>query len=199
MKITKQMEYTTYMIKEFRKINQNAEFPTGIPIHSRGFHYFIVTRKGELRMIPGNSTKTNKSIWSDLWQCKVRLYENNPSNYSNIDRVLVDCRIAGLIPHEWIVDLKSHPLSLSFESDLLEEYTFELGDLGYTSIYTERMPEFENLQEEVEFNLEIIPPQFKHQEYHIVIVIEKASYRNIIESIKEKHGTDFISFAGHQL
>ena len=197
MKITKQMEYTTYMIKEFRKINQNYEFPTGIPIHARGFHYFIVTRKGDLRMIPGNSTKTNKSIWSDFWQCKVRLYENNPSNYSNIDRVLVDCRIAGLIPYEWIVDLKSHPLGLSPDKiDLLEEYTSEIGDLGYTSIYTEQMPEFENLLEEFEFNLEIIPPQFKNQEYHIVIVIEKASYGNIIDSIAEKHGTDVIRFAG---
>jgi len=198
MKITKQMEFTTHLIKEFRRINQNNEFPHGIPVHSRGFHYFIVTRTGDLRMIPGNSTKGNPSIWSDFWNCKVRLYENNKSNYSNIDRVLVDCRIAGLIPHEWIIDLKSHPLGLSpDETELLENFEPEFSDLGYFSnMFNQKMPEFKDIKEEFEYGLEIESPQFKHQLYHIVIVIEKASYGNIIESVAKKHGADFIRFAG---
>lgn len=174
-----QREWAISMLKRYLK-EKNAD-SVGI----RRLHYFIVSLPEEERMMPAKGG--------------MRPYENTLKDYKNLSKLLTDARINGEIPFEWIIDEKNEPIiEMPARRDLTAylDYNYELkGYIPYIE-GIEKMEEWDDFIDTIEFDVKVTPPRFKHQTHRIVVAIEKATARDKLERLCRKYGADLLIFSG---
>lgn len=188
MAISPQTYWVVKMITKYREI-------TGLPAcDDRRLFYWVESLPKSETMIPGRSIRgkgKNK-------KGEVRPFRLDQDDYKNvICKGLTEARIEGLIPWDWVTDGKN------LEIDPAPEEI--KGDITINSIIPnidvpnideiESLPNFNNTINSIFFS-RVIAPQFSHQEYHLVVFIEKATAIERLKQIKNKYGADLAVFRG---
>lgn len=174
-----QREWAISMLKRYlEEKNANA---VGI----RRLHYFIVSLPESERMMPAKKG--------------MRPYENTLQDYKTLSRLLGEARINGEIPFEWIIDEKNEPLiEMPARRDLTASINYNFEDSGYIPYIDaiEKMKDWDEFFDSIEFKASVSPPKFKHQTHRIVVAIEKATARDRLERLCRKYGADLLIFSG---
>ena len=174
--VSKQVKWAVEMFWRYMK-EEKPETP-----YLRGLHYFIVSLPEEERQIPAKGGGT-------------RTYQNTKNEYKNLSRLIVEARIAGLIPFDILVDLKNEEVDITVKErrpPKLRGVSVDSG--GYISLSTEYMKDFEKFIEDIA--IDVAKPKFYSQKYRITLVIEKSKARDKLRRLAMKYGADFIHFGG---
>ncbi len=162
---------TPWIISMLKKYFQ----ATGLSqVGNRRLHYWIGSLPESERMLPG--------------KYGLRPYRLNRDDYQNIacDKV-ADARIAGLIPWDCIVDDKNEQIHLAPPSQIGKKI------LWFPGI---NLPSITNIESMDTFYSNVTTPKFSHQDYHLLICIEKATAITTLKELAEKHGADLLVFRG---
>jgi hypothetical protein len=153
----------------------------------RRLHYNIVSQPEDGRMIP---TKGGG----------VRLYENTLADYNRLVELIANARVRDLIPFSSIVDEKNDGARfMPARSDFggwIEPVLPDAGALPDLQTVDE-MPAWREFVDGIEFRpfVETVPT-FAHQPRRIVVAIEKATSRDRLEALCQRHGADLLVFSG---
>lgn len=153
----------------------------------RRLHYNIVSQPEADRMIP---TKGGG----------VRLYENTLADYNRLVELVANARVRELIPFSCIVDEKNDgarfmPARSDFDG-WIEPVLPDAGALPDLQTVDE-MPAWREFADAIWFRpvVETVPT-FAHQPRRIVVAIEKATSRDRLEALCQRHGADLLVFSG---
>jgi len=174
--VSKQVEWAVKMF--WRYINEEKPATP----YLRGLHYFIVSLPREERQMPAKGGGT-------------RTYENTKNDYKNLSRLIVEARIAGLIPFDMLEDLKNEEVYVTVKERTppkLKDILVDSG--GYFSIHTDPMKDFEEFLEGIV--ADVAKPKFYSQKYRITLAIEKSKAKDRLKRLAMKYGADFIHFGG---
>lgn len=151
----------------------------------RRFHYWLVSLPESQRMIPGKGRDS------------FRLYRNNRNDYQNIaSGHIADARMNDEIPFSCIIDEKNEeifhsPPSIAGNISICINVPY-VPDIAEISM----MPDFNdrNICDFIQQN--VTRPNFTHQNYHLLIIIEKATAIDSLKRLSNKHGADLLIFSG---
>ena len=174
-----QIDFAVRMIKRYLS-EKNRPF-TGI----RRLHYFIVTLPQEERMLPSKGdVKT--------------LYGNTLYWFGQSSKHLVDARLRGIIPWDWVIDEKNEDLIPIPDRKPAETFwnitAPEIRPLP--SFEVDNLPEWNDWLNDINIDYNVSRPVFNNQKYRVVVAIEKATSRSELESLCSRYGADLLIFGG---
>jgi hypothetical protein len=178
---TCQMDFAIRMLIRHRTEKQ---LPTVSP---RRLHYFIVSAiQPEEWVLPSSQGKTT-------------VYENTLYWSNRLSSLLVEARILGLVPWDWISDEKNEPLipmqdrqSVSTYWDITPAFISNLPELDAIDV----LPDWNEWLNGIDIDYTVTHPMFNNQDFRVVVAIEKATSRNDLEKLCGIYGADLLIFGG---
>lgn len=193
MAISEQTYWIAEKAKKYREVTNLPTFDT------RRLLYWVGSLPEPERMMPGKST-AGKGRYK---KGEVRPFRINQWDYQNIvSDGLVEARVEGLIPWEWVTDGKNPAVIDGIRETKPDKsiYTFipAIQNIYMPScLDIDAIPDFDEYIKNIRIQPEITEPQFAHQKYHICVMIEKATaIKKLTEIVKYKYGGDLSVFRG---
>lgn len=188
----KENEQRAWFVPMLQKYFQTTYYTV---VGVRRFHYWLVSLPESERMIPGKSTPgKGRGKKGDI-----RLYRNHQFDYIVCSESLMEARMMDEIPWECIQDDKNEDIFIPFEKPMPGKITIysNIPDLDIPNTDEMKLlPDFENTIDSNIFYHSVTDPKFNHQKYHLLVVIEKATAKDRLIKIKDKHGADLLIFSG---